>query len=150
MRISEIGSDRSIVKDFEEKPRSNNIDGRDHTPSHVVVRGGGDNGFRTGGQEFKYKGHGLFGGLDFADHGVRTASADLEPSVVQGLDRSGLHTPGVAGGAAEEQGEVAGERIQPSESWLSGGSVQQRNYARIRAPGRADLVYCVPPLPAES
>ena len=89
------------------------VDGRGHPPSHVPVLGGGDDGLGPRGQEFKHEGHSLFGGADFADHGGGTASANLEPSVVQGLDRSGLHRPGVAGGAAEEQGEVAGEWIQP-------------------------------------
>jgi len=37
-------------------------------------------------------------------------SANLEPSVVQELDRSGLQSPGVAGGVAEAQREVAASR----------------------------------------
>jgi hypothetical protein len=76
--------------------------------------------------------------------------AHLESSSDHRLYRSGLHTPGITGGAAEEQGEVAGERVQPPEPWLSGSSLKQWNDARVRAPGRANLMYGLSPLPGES
>ena len=85
MRISETGSGRSIVNDLEWMPRGADIDGCGHTPSHEIAAEAVLTGAGAGGQEFKYERHSLFGGLDFADHGERTASAHCEPSVVQGL-----------------------------------------------------------------